>query len=352
MIEENRAQAMGASQPLVSVVVPVYRTDPSLLDECFASLSRQSLAPDVLQICVVFDGPQDESLANVVRKWGAQLTIFFDEIAKAGVSAARNKGIESARGTWIYFVDADDMVPDGALASIVHYAEAHPCQMLLAGYEKRMERASEFCWYQADSVEPSEDFTRKVQAEALAPDKNLGTVCAKLYRRSFIGNNALSFDESLDVAEDADFVFRAVHTATSIGFVHETAYIYRRNARSAVRSFRGDYADRIAYSMKSFKRLVNKADDEEARLHYPAFVQFHLMLIMVHYLFNPDAPWSESERKCEYERVLSEPVFAEALSAGIYEGFPKTRKISLFSLKHGMYSMSKTIAKVRQHQLG
>jgi len=86
---------------MISVVVPV-RDARALLERCLESLDRQTVDRSDYEVIVVDDGSSDGS-AEVARKWGAR--VFRQE--KKGAGAARNRGIQEAKGEVILFLDAD-----------------------------------------------------------------------------------------------------------------------------------------------------------------------------------------------------------------------------------------------------
>lgn len=96
-----------ASDPLVSIIVPVYRME-KYLDRCMASLLAQS--HQNLDIILVDDGSPDRSgeICDEYAMRDARVRVIHQ--GNAGPSAARNAGIETARGSFYTFVDPDDWV--------------------------------------------------------------------------------------------------------------------------------------------------------------------------------------------------------------------------------------------------
>ena len=93
--------------PFLSIVVPVHNAK-SRLSECLMSLLRQTYRP--LEIICVDDGSEDNSL-EILQKYAlldSRIKVIHQE--NAGVSAARNRGLDAATGEYVTFVDADDWV--------------------------------------------------------------------------------------------------------------------------------------------------------------------------------------------------------------------------------------------------
>ncbi|MGB7980728.1 MAG: bifunctional glycosyltransferase family 2 protein/CDP-glycerol:glycerophosphate glycerophosphotransferase [Candidatus Nanopelagicales bacterium] len=105
---------------LVTIVIPVFNVEDHLGD-CLTSVIRQSYRE--LQIIVVDDGSRDGSLA-IARSyagWDQRISIVRQE--NRGLGAARNAGIARARGTYLCFVDSDDVLPVGAISRLVKTIE-------------------------------------------------------------------------------------------------------------------------------------------------------------------------------------------------------------------------------------
>lgn len=91
------------SQPLVSVVIPVYNGEPFLRETLESVLSQTYKA---IEIIAVNDGSTDGS-ERILSEYGDRIRCIRQE--NAGVAAARNRGIAEARGEWVAFIDQDDL---------------------------------------------------------------------------------------------------------------------------------------------------------------------------------------------------------------------------------------------------
>ena len=113
-----------------SVVIPLYNKAPLIAATLESALADRER---VLEIIVVDDGSTDDGAA-VVERFGDPLIRLIRQ-ANGGVSRARNRGIEAARGEWIAFLDADDLWAPGYLERLDELSRAYPeCSMLATGY--------------------------------------------------------------------------------------------------------------------------------------------------------------------------------------------------------------------------
>lgn len=104
--------------PLLSVVIPVYNVE-QFIDECVYSIFNQGMDEDKFEIILINDGSTDESLARCHDIANRYSNIAIIDQKNAGQSAARNKGIEHAKGDYIYFIDSDDYLRSGYLGDIL-----------------------------------------------------------------------------------------------------------------------------------------------------------------------------------------------------------------------------------------
>lgn len=121
--------------PVFSVVVPVYDKAETLASS-LACLYGQTWRD--FEIIAVDDGSTDGSL-DLLRQAEARgrLRLFLRDEAGPGGYAARNLGAEQARGEWLVFFDADDLVLFDHLSRFAHAIRAHPdLDLFVNGYQK------------------------------------------------------------------------------------------------------------------------------------------------------------------------------------------------------------------------
>ena len=104
------------SSPLVSVIIPVYNTG-KVAKKVISQLLKQSYQN--IEIVVIDDGSTDGSLARSQEIATRERRVKLFHQKNAGVSAARNAGIERARGEYMVFVDSDDEVRPGFIEKLV-----------------------------------------------------------------------------------------------------------------------------------------------------------------------------------------------------------------------------------------
>ena len=99
---------METVKPKVSVIIPVYNVE-EYLRECLDSIINQTLKD--LEIICINDGSTDNSLEILKEYASKDNRIKIIDKKNEGVAQARNKGIKSAKGGFVCFVDPDDIYP-------------------------------------------------------------------------------------------------------------------------------------------------------------------------------------------------------------------------------------------------
>ena len=120
-------------QPDVSVIVPLYNAADTI-DRCLESLVRSRV--QALEIICVNDGSTDSS-ASILDNWArrdARIRVYSQ--TNAGVSAARNLGLQHVTGRYIAFVDADDEVTPDYLKNLLDAAEQHQADVVVCGQQQ------------------------------------------------------------------------------------------------------------------------------------------------------------------------------------------------------------------------
>jgi glycosyltransferase involved in cell wall biosynthesis len=188
--------------PAVSVVIPTYNRR-QFIGEAVASVLQQGF--DDIEIIVVDDGSTDDT-AEVLASFGAAIRSIYQE--NKGVSAARNRGVMESRGTFLAFLDSDDLWTAGKLdAQIGHMSDGRlsfaGVEWFVDGLQQRVSPASlGVRWPQIDRVGRVIDPVLDV---AEGRYLHLGTLLCRRADFLVVG----LFDETLSMGEDEDWFSRA-----------------------------------------------------------------------------------------------------------------------------------------------
>lgn len=242
-------------QPLISVIVPVYKVE-EYLDQCVSSIVNQTYQN--LEILLVDDGSPDGCPAMCDR-WAekdSRIKVIHKE--NGGLSDARNAGLKIATGEYVAFVDSDDMISDDMLESLYN-----------ALYDTKSDIAECDYVYFEDKLPHIDDctdakhtiFCAEEALKALLEKKDLYCVVwNKLYRRLLFDN--LSF-ETGKLHEDVFFTYQVFGKCQSVVKVKQQMYYYRQRQDSIMgKSFSFGNLDaleameiQIDYMSKNYPKL-------------------------------------------------------------------------------------------------
>ncbi len=113
--------------PLVSIIIPCYNAERWLAATLESALAQTWPTKEII---VINDGSSDTSLA-VARSYAGRGVHVIDQV-NHGASAARNRGLQEARGEFIQFLDADDLLSPGKIAAQMALLAARRSEGMLA----------------------------------------------------------------------------------------------------------------------------------------------------------------------------------------------------------------------------
>ena len=117
------AEARSTRTPGISVLIPMYQAGAYAAEAIESVLSQ----PEATELIVVDDGSEDDSAKHAWRALqDAQIPAALVLMPHRGQAASRNTALELARCGWVFYLDADDVLTPGALASLVAFAAEHP----------------------------------------------------------------------------------------------------------------------------------------------------------------------------------------------------------------------------------
>ena len=214
-----------ASQPLVSIITPVFNTPVTWLGEAVASVEQQ--AYENWELLLVDDASTDPATLEALRKIEQQdqrLRVLRME-KNSGISAASNLGIEAARGTWMSLLDHDDVLEPDALFQTVKLLQQHPDADLIYSDEDKLTEAG----FEAPIFKPD-----------WSPDFFLSYnyLCHFTTLRLALVRDLGGFRSAYDFAQDYDLFLRVISRTNRIHHVPRILYHWRRSEGSTSTNIR------------------------------------------------------------------------------------------------------------------
>ncbi len=265
-----------ASPPLLSVVVPVYNTDPRVLAETIASVESQIY--ERWELCIANDGSSNPATLTVLDQYrGRPGFKVLDLAEQSGISGATNAAVSLASGDFVAFLDHDDLLKPHALAQVARWIAADPTIDVIYSDEDRIDLDGQL-------VDPH-----------IKPDWSPDQLMSQNYmchltvvRRSLlvdVGGLRSGFDGS----QDYDLVLRLTERTDRIAHIPEPLYSWR----AVPGSFTAD-ENAKPYAIPAGQRAIEDAlarrgvdgrveivaSSGRYRVHYPISGKPHVTIII------------------------------------------------------------------------
>ncbi len=247
------------SRPLVSIIIPVFNTE-QYLGECLESLRSQTL--EGIEIICVDNGSTDDSpvILRDYEKRCKNLVVLSHPEGRQG--DARNAGLSIATGKYVGFVDSDDLCDPDMFSCLYTRAEETGTDVMICNIRTFRDSRKEESSVSIDPKHLHEDDVFVI-SDRPALLRNL-TICNRLFRRSFLEEQALEFPEGL-WHEDQFFVGKALLAADRIATVPNCLYNYRKGREGSVGAHVGERNLDVFAVMELLFDYVSSSLDSKAR---------------------------------------------------------------------------------------
>ncbi len=246
---------------MYSVVIPVYEAEASIrrcVDSWLAQTEKN------LEIILVDDGSEDKSgkICDEYAKKDQRVHVLHQK--NAGVSAARNTGIEAAKGEYLLFTDSDDYVEIDYLKKMAQFRQESGADLVLCGFHHYYDGADILKLPQVSGAFGLSDHAE--QFLALYEQGFLNMPWNKLYKRKLAGR----FDISLSLGEDLLFNLEYLKRCREIAVLAEPLCYYiqeeqKTTLSSRKRQDRLELARKICEETERFYGRICQEKDEAGR---------------------------------------------------------------------------------------
>lgn len=252
----------------VSVIIPVYNTQ-EYLRVCLNSVISQTL--EDIEIICINDGSTDNSLSILEEYSELDGRIRVTSQRNIGLSATRNKGMESAKGKYIYFLDSDDFIQRDALEILYEKAEKEQLDLLqfsgTAYYESEVLKRNYPVYENAYKRNQGSDNVysgEKLFVKQINCHEYIVSVCLQFIKRKFLVESGIIFFQGI-LYEDELFTFLLMQRARRTHCLKEILFNRRVREGSIVTTnnttFHQFYSIFIIYISK-LKVLFTIQDNE------------------------------------------------------------------------------------------
>lgn len=330
------------SNPLVSIVVPVYNAAQTL-EKCVGSLTTQTFGK--IEILLVNNGSTDNSLdvcKNIAAKDSRIKVINHYE---KGVSTARNRGIDESSGDYVMFVDADDWIDTNVCEVFANLNSKYNYDLFCfsALYNKGKKSVKSFLYSEnVDLLSPEQK--ESLQIKVLSPQAPVldykvntrfaGSACGKFYKREILQKNNLRFATETTISEDCLFNTLALDYFCRIGYTKDYFYYYEQHDDSAQNSYRPNSDKYFGFVIKRIQKWLAESRKDQRFIDAANCLFVHYLFgIMKEDIFHKDNDISLIQRYKALELLLSKENHQAILQEVNKDFFSMLEKLLVFMMK-------------------
>jgi len=322
--------------PILSVIIPVYNV-ADFLDDCLRSVIGQKLK-DIEIICVN-DGSTDASL-SILEQWEkTDSRIISISQENKGVSTARNVGLNIAKGDYITFVDADDMVCDNIYETSISVMLANNLDAYIYAFRTFPNGYIETTGFRVNKVlSPHELFSSNKEIQTR------NSLCFNwrfIYKRNVIFENNLFFVKDISIGEDMIYNIDAICHSNRIMVTNDALYMHRLdNSNSAMTVKYKKHLEQSLIKMYQIKKRQIKRYDIDCYTTYSFdlacySIKTYLPMFFSNLRHNPNI--SSINIKAEIKRILALKMIKESfVDIGFRNIYPSWKEYMFYlAMKFG-----------------
>lgn len=269
---------------MISIIIAFHK-GVDYLKDCLLSIKEQKYK-DIETIIVVDEKnrDQEENIASVFEEYkqDIHLKAFYLQ-GSSGVAAARNLGMEKARGEYLYFLDSDDYVLEDTLSLLAESISEEDDLSYGKIYHTWFKRDA----FNTEQGDTEDDGSEKEEAAKVNNDDNFQfseiydyklkksdtiekiTVLGTLYRKSFLEENNIKFNEKQKLYADVDFWVKVLCNVKKYHYSEESVYVKRYHNDELKLPSLSKCADenRTYYFVKAFLHAIEAAKNRLVRSH-------------------------------------------------------------------------------------
>lgn len=232
-------------KPKLSIIIPVYNAG-KYIKASVESVLSQTLKE--IEIICINDGSADDSLKILKELQEIDHRVIVLDQVNQGVSAARNAGLEIAKGEYIGFVDADDKINPDYFENFINAGDDDVITTLLHG---------------SLDLQLNVSYGKKEIQEIIFPmmlsEDRLNSCCTKVFKNEIIQKYKLRFPLGQKLGEDAHFIMSFLQYAEDFRYINNPGYHYLENEESATRAVKNE---------DFFKRIFQEFNFDHQRIYH------------------------------------------------------------------------------------
>lgn len=344
--------------PKISLIVPVYNVE-AYLSQCYESI----LAQDFTDYEAIFiDDQSPDGCPALLDDWAAsdqRIKVIHKQ--NGGVSRARNDGIAVAQGDYLFFMDSDDWLAEGALSALYENAISTGADIVMSDHFVSSKKGDAYISMFSNEFETTDqDDIDTIQCAVM----NMGPAnyVAKhfqvkagsaapwhhFFKAGLIKGNNLSFDAGLNgLFDDGLFALEALEHAAKVSYLSVPTYHYRIVDSSLTQGYNPALKDKFIPVFEALSAFSQRSKNEQLSEAMSIRVYAYLNKAVDSIFLNPKNPDSEKVRYREFCDLAKSEPYHSAISTMKVERLGKKRsRILARLLKSKLYRLYWTMKKM------
>lgn len=244
--------------PLVSIVVPIYKVE-KYLNQCVDSIISQTYKN--IEIILVDDGSPDGcgDICDYYSSFDKRVKVIHKE--NAGVSSARNSGVEVARGEYLYFCDSDDYLNTDAIEKLLNVALAENADVVFfepTTFQDSIDEIDNFNWSRSRYYKSDTGINQFITLNQ--NDDYHPCVWAHFYRMKYITENSISFTNNIIHEDDLYLIEVYLHNGF-FAHCHERLYNRRVHPNSIMTTQSDIHSEKRYLSALVISKTIDEKKD-------------------------------------------------------------------------------------------
>lgn len=213
---ETQKHAHFACEPLLSVVIPAYKTPERYLKEMLDSIREQTYTN--WEVCIADGSPRGQSLERILKKYAEKDSRIRYEIlgGNRGIAGNTNAALEMARGDYVILADHDDTLPPHAFYEVVKAINEHPGCRVIYSDEDKLDMDGKALFDPHFKPDFNPDLLTSVNY-----------ICHLFVVEKGLLDQVGGFRQEFDGAQDYDFIFRCTEAAGQVYHIPKVLYHWR-----------------------------------------------------------------------------------------------------------------------------
>ncbi|WLD24699.1 glycosyltransferase family 2 protein [Flavobacterium dauae] len=264
----------------ISVVIPTYKPQSYIL-ECIDSLQKQTLTKKLFEVIIILNGDKEPYYTEVENYIKEHDNFKIIHTATAGVSNARNIGIDAAKGSHVVFIDDDDFITEIFLEEMYNHIVKTPLNLVV----------SNFLRYYADNqiendymTNSYEELNNSTATFSLVKNRKiLSSSCGKAIPKEVISD--CRFKETVKISEDALFMFEISKNIKGISFLPLKVAYYRRIRIASASRKKTSVSTRFKILVQNINNFSKVYFRNSAQYSFSLYIN-RIMAITKHFLIS------------------------------------------------------------------